>query len=128
MNSVVSSVEPEVMDTVRIDEQYIDVVKQGILSVTTESAGTASTAFANYALKVGGKTVSATVVDKDRGYNNGVLLPLPLMKIPEIAVVTVVEKGSCGSNIAQVTRDIFDSYFYYQGDTYTGDNAGTLIK
>ena len=47
---------------------------------------------------------------------------------PEIAVVTVVEKGGYGSNIAQVTRDIFDAYFYYQGDTYKGDNPGLLIK
>ena len=128
MNSVVSAVEPEVMDTVGIDEQYLDVVKQGMLSVTTESAGTASTAFANYSLKVGGKTGTATVIDKGQEYNNGVFIAFAPYENPEIAVVTVVEKGGYGSNIAQVTRDIFDAYFYYQGDTYKGDNPGLLIK
>ena len=78
---------------------------------------------------MGGKTGTATVVDKGQEYNNGVFIAFAPYENPEIAVVTVVEKGGYGSNIAQVTRDIFDSYFYYQGDTYTGDNAvNTCIK
>lgn len=128
MNSVVKEIEPEVLSTVGIDQSYIDVVKQGMLSVTTDARGTAATAFANYPIKVGGKTGTATVVDNGQEYNNGVFIAFAPYDNPEIAVVTVVEKGGYGSNIAQVTRDIFDAYFFYQGDTYTGDNAGVLIK
>ena len=128
MNSVVKEIEPEVLDTVGIDQSYIDVVKQGMLSVTTDARGTAATAFANYPIKVGGKTGTATVEDNDREYNNGVFIAFAPYDNPEIAVVTVVEKGGYGSNIAQVTRDIFDAYFFYQGDAYTGDNSGVLIK
>ncbi|MBR3844858.1 MAG: hypothetical protein IKM39_05055, partial [Clostridia bacterium] len=45
-----------------------------------------------------------------------------------IAVVTIVEKGGYGSGCAQPTQDIFDAYFFYQGEAYTGGQSGVLIQ
>ena len=96
-----------------------------MLSVTTE--GSVSSVFADYPIQVGGKTGTATVYDKGVEYNNGVFVAFAPYDKPEIAVVTVVEKGGYGSGCAQPTQDIFDAYFFYQGDAYTGGQSGVLI-
>ena len=46
---------------------------------------------------------------------------------PEIAVAVVVEKGWEGYQIAPVAREIFDAYFFTQGDAASdGSGYGTL--
>lgn len=77
---------------------------------------------------MGGKTGTATVYDKGVEYNNGIFIAFAPYENPEIAVVTVVEKGGYGSGCTKTAQDIFDAYFFYQGETYTGQNAGILMK
>ncbi len=117
--------QPQVMDTTGISPEVYDVVKQGMLSVTTE--GSVASVFADYPIQVGGKTGTATVYDHGVEFNNGVFVAFAPYENPEIAVVTIVEKGGYGSGCAQPAQDIFDAYFFYQGETYTGQQSGVLI-
>jgi len=126
LTQVIQQTTPQVLDTTGISEQVYDTVKKGMLSVTTE--GSVSALFADYPIQVGGKTGTATVYDKGVEYNNGVFVAFAPYEKPEIAVVTIVEKGGYGSGCAQPTRDIFDAYFYYQGENYTGRQTGVLVQ
>lgn len=126
MDSVVRNVEPEAIESTGISQSVYDVVKKGMLSVTTD--GTAASVFSDYPIQVGGKTGTATVYDKGVEYNNGIFIAFAPYENPEIAVVTVVEKGGYGSGCTKTAQDIFDAYFFYQGETYTGQNAGILMK
>ncbi len=126
LSQVISKTPIEVMDTTGISEEVYDVVKKGMLSVTTE--GSVSSIFADYPIQVGGKTGTATVYDNGVEYNNGVFVAFAPYENPEIAVVTIVEKGGYGSGCAQPAYDIFDAYFFYQGEAYTGGQSGVLIQ
>ncbi len=125
LTNIIQQTEPQLLGTTNIDASVHDTVKKGMLSVTTE--GSVSTLFADYPIQVGGKTGTATVYDKGVEYNNGVFVAFAPYEKPEIAVVTIVEKGGYGSGCAQPTRDIFDAYFYYQGDSYEGRQTGVLV-
>lgn len=125
LTRVLEKTETQVMDTTGISEAVYDVVKKGMLSVTTE--GSVSSIFADYPIQVGGKTGTATVYDNGVEYNNGVFVAFAPYENPEIAVVTIVEKGGYGSGCAQPAQDIFDAYFFYQGETYTGQQTGVLV-
>ncbi len=126
LSQVVKKTETNVLSTTGISSQVYDVVKKGMLSVTTE--GSVSSIFADYPIQVGGKTGTATVYDKGVEYNNGVFVAFAPYDKPEIAVVTIVEKGGYGSGCAQPAQDIFDAYFFYQGEAYTGGQSGVLIE
>lgn len=126
LTKTIQTTQPEVLDTTGISAEVYDVVKQGMLSVTTE--GSVASIFADYPIQVGGKTGTATVYDNGVEYNNGIFVAFAPYENPEIAVVTVVEKGGYGSGCAQPTQDIFDAYFFYQGEGYTGQQTGTLVQ
>lgn len=126
LSQVVEKTPVEVLDQTGISPEVYDVVKKGMLSVTTE--GSVSSIFADYPIQVGGKTGTATVYDNGVEYNNGVFVAFAPYEKPEIAVVTIVEKGGYGSGCAQPTQDIFDAYFFYGGEVYTGGQSGVLIQ
>jgi penicillin-binding protein 2 len=126
LTQILEQTKPEVLDTTGISQSVYDVVKKGMLSVTTE--GSVSSIFADYPIQVGGKTGTATVYDNGKEYDNGVFVAFAPYEKPEIAVVTVVEKGGYGSGCAQPAHDIFDAYFFYGGKPYTGQQTGVLIS
>lgn len=92
----------------------ISVVKQGMLGVTGE-AGTASNAFQNYPIKIGGKTGTA---DSERSAQkdstespNGLFIAFAPYENPEIAITVIGEKIGHGSVVANVAKEICDAYF-----------------
>ena len=126
LTKVLEKTKVEALDQTGISPEVTDVVKKGMLSVTTE--GSVSGLFTDYPIQVGGKTGTATVYDNGVEYNNGIFVAFAPYEKPEIAVVTVVEKGGYGSGCAQPTRDIFDAYFFYNGEAYTGRQTGVLVS
>ncbi len=124
LTEVVQKTPTEMIEKTGISEEVYKVVKQGMLSVTTE--GTVSKLFLDYPIQVGGKTGTATVIEDGVEYSNGVFIAFAPYEKPEIVVATVVEKGGFGSGCAQPTRDILDAYFFYQGETYQGRQTGVL--
>ena len=125
LSEVLMETPHEVVEHTGISPEVYDVVKRGMLSVTTE--GTVSKLFLDYPIQVGGKTGTATVIENGAEYSNGVFIAFAPYEKPEIVVATVVEKGGFGSGCAQPTRDILDAYFFYQGEDYTGRQSGVLI-
>lgn len=105
--SVVKEFKPEVAETIDMDADVINAVKQGMKRVADE--GSAAAFFSNYGIQVGGKTGTAQVGD---GSNNAVFIAYAPFDDPQIAVAVVLEHGVRGTNAAAVAKDIFDSYFH----------------
>lgn len=91
-----------------IKQEYINAIKVGMLSVTTESGGTAASVFRGSEVQVAGKTGTSQVT---KGTNNGIFVGFAPYDDPQIAVVAVIEHGEEGTYTANVVRPIMDEYF-----------------
>ena len=95
-----------------IKKENLDVVLEGMKSVTTESGGTAYGVFRDFDIEVGGKTGSAEAGDEVNAWFAG----FAPYENPEIAIVVMVENGSHGSYTAEVVRDIVEEHFKLKED------------
>ncbi len=115
---------PKILNNLNVSEQNLSNVKRGLLSVTQE--GTASAAFANYKMQVGGKTGTADTIKTATA--NAIFIAFAPYNTPEIAVCIVGERCGHGSEMTNVARDIFDQYFYSKKtDGYENISDGQLI-
>ena len=113
-----ASSEDEKLD---INQSYIDAVKQGMKSVTSD--GTAAVRFQNFNISVGGKTGSAEA-GKDANNNdivNAWFTAFAPYEDPEIAVVVMVENGGHGNYTAEAVRNIMAEYFGMNTQNVTED-------
>lgn len=108
----------EVVGTVDFSDTTFETVMQGMSEVTAEG-GTAATVFANYPIKVGGKTGTA---ETSKNVDDGVFIAFAPFDDPKIAVCVVGEGAEHGSAAAPVVRDIFDAYFN------NGEEAAKAVK
>lgn len=97
-----------------IKKQNLDIVLEGMKSVTTESGGTAYGVFKDFNIEVGGKTGSAEADKKDKV--NAWFVGFAPYENPEIAIVVIVENGSHGTYTAEVVRDIIEEHFKLKQD------------
>ncbi|EIW00725.1 penicillin-binding protein 2 [Thermoanaerobacter siderophilus] len=104
---IVEETKPEVLDRIHIPKKYLDAIKLGMKGVT-ERGGTASGAFRNLPIPVGGKTGTAEVVGRA---NYAWFVGFAPYDDPQIVVVAVIYQGGHGSYAGYVARDIFDAYF-----------------
>lgn len=113
-SDVVEEQEPEVLGTIEFSDATRALVMQGMSEVTAEG-GTAATTFADYPIKVGGKTGSAEMTEYKDGveinYTNGLFVAFAPFDDPEIVICVVGEGAGHGSAVAPVVRDILDAYF-----------------
>lgn len=94
-------------EDLNIKKENLDVVLEGMKSVTTETGGTAYGVFKDFDIEVGGKTGSA-----EAGNNvNAWFVGFAPYENPEIAIVVMVENGSHGSYTAEVTKEIIEQHF-----------------
>lgn len=91
-----------------INSEYVDAIKNGMLSVTSESGGTSYIVFKNSNIQVAGKTGTAQVPN---GNNNGIFVGFAPYDKPKIAVVAVIEHGGEGTYTANVVKPIMEEYF-----------------
>ena len=101
--------EPTVSGTVELSEENLELVLEGMGAVVSEG-GTAARIFADYPIKIGGKSGTAQTGQKDKN-DNGVFVAFAPFDDPEIAVCVVGECAGSGSNVAPIVRDILDGYF-----------------
>lgn len=113
---------PEVLDTAGVDASVINIVKEGMRSVTSE--GTASAYFADYPIAVGGKTGTA----QTKGADNSVLILFAPYDDPQIAISIVVEHGQHSTSTGPVAKAILDEYFFGSSDVYEENVPNQLIK
>ncbi len=91
-----------------INSEYIDAIKKGMLSVTSQTGGTSYIIFKNSNIQVAGKTGTAQVPD---GNNNGIFVGFAPYDNPKIAVVAVIQHGGEGTYTANVVKPIMEEYF-----------------
>lgn len=95
-----------------ISQTSIDVVKEGMRSVTSDESGTAYSVFKNFPIEVGGKTGSAeTQQGAGNGKTNAWFAGFAPFDDPEIAVVVFVENGGHGWYTGETVRNIMEQYF-----------------
>ena len=99
-------------EDLNIKQENLDVVLEGMRSVTTETGGTAYGAFRDFDIEVGGKTGSSEVGEKVNAWFAG----FAPFDDPEIAIVVMVENGAHGSYTAEVAREIIEEHFKLKED------------
>lgn len=115
--------EPVVAAEIGYSEENHKAVMDGMLQVTED--GTASRVFADYDVRVVGKTGSAQV---GGGSANGVFVLAAPYEDPEVAIAVVVEHGGSGNNVAWIARDILTSYFDCKEALTIGADENTLLR
>lgn len=90
------------------DETYA-IIREGMNSVTLD--GTAKKVFENYPLAVAGKTGTAETGREANESSNALFICYAPADDPQIAIVTVIEKGVWGSYAAPVAKTILSAYF-----------------
>ncbi|MNI55316.1 penicillin-binding protein 2 [compost metagenome] len=91
-----------------LEKNYVDAIKEGMLSVTSEVGGTSYIVFKGSNIQVAGKTGTAQVPG---GSNNGIFVGFAPYDKPRIAVVSVIEHGGEGTYTANVVKPIMEEYF-----------------
>lgn len=108
--SVVHTPERKVLGQVAGSE-YLSVIQDGMKLVASD--GTAKSVFKNYPIPVAAKTGTVQSVHTmgKAALNTGVFVCYAPANDPEIAISIVVEKGTSGSTIMEIARDVMDYYF-----------------
>ena len=101
-------IKEEQSEDIKINQDYLNAVLNGMKSVTSDSGGTAYVRFKDFNITVGGKTGSAEAPgNKVHAWFVG----FAPFENPEIAIVVMVENGGHGNYTAEVVRDIMEEYF-----------------
>lgn len=106
----------EKKEAVKIQKSYINAIFKGMESVTGDAGGTAYGTFANFPVKIAGKTGTAQVleINKKTGKkksDNAWFVGFAPYNDPQIAMAVIIESGGHGGYTAPVARDIFAEYF-----------------
>ena len=129
-SNVVSETQPEVVEKTDFSQNSIDIVKQGMLAVTT--TGSCKTAFAGITEKVGAKTgttqVKRIVDGKTVNGNNGLNVSFAPFDEPEIAIAVIIENVDSGTATATVAADIYDYYFSTKNQISSQQPSNELLR
>ncbi len=109
-SSVVKGEESKVKGTIEISEETQRLVMQGMSEVTDEG-GTAGSVFADYPIKVGGKTGTAEMFENGESFDNGLFIAFAPFDDPEIVICVIGEGAGHGAYVAPIVRDMLDTYF-----------------
>ena len=114
---VIKEYEPEVVDQLDIPEEYIQAVKDGMYRVNTNPTnGVAYQSFANFPIKVGGKTGTADF-NTDERYKEigrkpyGNYISMAPLDDPELVIFSTIYDGNKGSSGASIHKAIYEAYF-----------------
>ena len=107
MSNVIKTFEPQIKNKMKISDNTLKAVKEGMLSVTEE--GTGRLALSDYPIKVGGKTGTSQVANAP---DHSVFIAYAPFDNPEIAISVVLENGQMGSTAGTIVRDILDAHFF----------------
>ena len=108
-----------------IDEKYLKAIKEGMLSVTSDTGGTANIVFKNSNIQVAGKTGTSQVPG---GRNNGIFVGFAPYDNPKIAVVAVIEHGDEGTYTANVVKPIMEEYFNILTENKENEKVQNVTK
>ena len=119
--------ENEIKEDLDVSKEDLDAIKKGMEEVTSEPGGTAYSSFADFDMKIAGKTGSAQTGAK--GEAHAWFAGFAPYENPEIAVIVFVEKGGSGGYTAGVAKAIMAEYFGMNSEKVTEDkNASSSIQ
>lgn len=129
-SNVLYEAQPEVLENTGISQSTIDLVKQGMLAVTT--TGSCTSAFASITERVGAKTgttqVKKIVDGKTVSGNNGLNISFAPFDNPEIAVAVIIESVDSGTATATVAADIYEYYFSTKNQISAQQPSNELLR
>lgn len=129
-SEILYEAKPEVVAETGISQKSIDIVKRGMLAVTT--TGSCTAAFANINEKVGAKTgttqVKRVVDGKTVEGNNGLNISFAPYDNPEIAIAVIIENLDSGTATATVSADIYDYYFSTKNQVSSSQSTNELLR
>lgn len=115
---VIKEFKPEIVDELDIPDEFLQTVKDGMYRVNTNPAnGYAYQSFADFPIKVGGKTGTADFANNDARYREigrspyGNYISMAPLDKPEIAIFSTVYDGNKGSSGATIHKAIHEAYF-----------------
>lgn len=117
----------QILDELDISDEYFQAVQQGMVDVCNDPGGTAYSVFRGCPVTVAGKTGTAQTGE---AMDNAVFVCYAPANDPEIAITVVVEKGSGGSTVAPIARQIVD-YYFTSATTVSGSSVqaeNTLLR
>lgn len=121
MSETYKKMESEIVNTVKMSDQNLEAVKEGMLSVTVDGTGRA--ALGDYPIKVGGKTGTSQVEGK---VDHSIFVAFAPFDNPEIAISVVLEHGNSGYSAGSIVRDILDAYFF-SGEDLSGEELPFVV-
>ena len=124
-SQVIQSYEPQVLDTIEIQDQNLKAVKAGMLALTTNNSSVRQY-FQSLPFQAGAKTGSAQVTGQNE--SNAVFVCFAPYDDPEIAVAIAVEHGGSGSELASMAADVLRYYFSSQETRDEIPVENTLIR
>lgn len=112
-SEVIYEAEPTVAVETGISQSTIDIIKEGMLAVTT--TGSTASYFSSLSESVAAKTGTSQTAKVVNGVtvegNNGFIISFGPYENPEIAIAVVIENVDSGSAVAKVAADIYEYYF-----------------
>ncbi|MBB5173894.1 peptidoglycan D,D-transpeptidase FtsI family protein [Texcoconibacillus texcoconensis] len=122
LGNIISQIEPKVLNTIDVDDTYMERVQEGFRRVMNGSRGTARAYFANKPYEAAGKTGTAQVKVDGEDANNQTLVGYAPYDNPEVAFSVVVPGISRQeSGVAnRIGEGILDAYFELKEDGRQG--------
>jgi penicillin-binding protein 2 len=112
---VIKETKPVVLEKTNVSEKTINLIKEGMLEVTSDPKGTAYSTFNGFPIQNGGKTGSATYNDTIQSAlgrtSFGYYIGFAPYDKPQIAVCAVVFDGGHGGYVAPVAKAVYEQYF-----------------
>ena len=112
----------EKTEDLKISDETMHTVLEGMRSVTEGEGGTAYTTFKDFSISVGGKTGSAEAGRRTDGWFAG----FAPYDDPEIAVVVMVENGHHGFYTAEIVKEVIYEYFGMNVVSVTEDMSASV--
>ncbi len=129
-SETVYETQPEVAATAEVSQENFDIVKNGMLLVTT--AGSVRGAFADVPEKCAGKTGTSQVKKLVDGKlvkgNNGFFISWGPYENPDIAIAVVVENVDSGSATADVAAQIYKYWFSKTDSIPPAQAVGVVLE
>ncbi len=122
LSEVVKNNQPVIEAETGVSQTNINIVKEGMLSVTEE--GTARAYFSDYPIRVAGKTGTS----ENSGKDHSVFVCFAPYEKPEIAISVVVEHGQYSTTTGPVAKAILDEYFFGSKTEIYSSSFNTLLQ
>ena len=129
-SEIIQETKPQIVENTGISQNTIDIVKQGMLAVTT--TGSCTTAFSKVTEGVGAKTgttqVKKIIDGKIYEGNNGLNISFAPFDEPEIAIAVIIENVDSGTATATVAADIYEYYFATKNQISSQQPSNELLR